>query len=328
MLLSRPASIKFNELTEQALNKVKNEVKIGLTIVIALLVAVIGFRLMQDVPLFRPSLQLYTYVDRADGINSGSSVVMSGVKIGTVSRVVLEGADSVRIVMNISFSGGIPVGSMAFVQPSDLLGGRNIRIVHSGLSELIPDGGFIPGAYDEGLMGELSAFAEDLKPDIQKTTGSLAATLEQIDELLREGGKENISQSLEAVSAATGELNRIIAASGGDLEQSIQSFRNLMANLDTLTAGREEQIESTLYHLEQTSERMSALSADLGGVATELNEMMQYINRGEGSVGKLVYDPSLYENLDSLAVGLNNLIRRIEEDPGHFLRHMRLVDIF
>lgn len=310
------------------MKKVKNEVKIGLTIVIAMLVAVIGFRLMQDVPLFRPSLQLHTYVERADGINPGSAVVMSGVKIGTVNRVLLEGADSVKIVMNISYGGGIPVGSLAFIQPSDLLGGRNIRIEHSGREELIADGGFIPGGYDEGLMAELGAFTEELKPDIQKTTGSLAATLEQIDELLREGGKENIARSLSSVSAATEELNRVIAASGDDLEQSIHSFRNLMGNLDTLSAGRQEQIEATLNHLEQTSERMSALSADLGGVAAELNEMMQHINSGEGSVGKLIYDPSLYENLDSLAVGLNNLIRRLEEDPGHFLRHMRLVDIF
>ena len=310
------------------MKKVKNEVKIGLTIVIALLVAIIGFRLMQDVPLFRPSLQLYTYFDRVDGITPGSTVIMSGVKIGSVNRVRLVGPDSVLVVMSISYAGGIPVGSLAFIQPSDLLGGRNIRIEHSGRSELIPDGGFISGAYDQGIMGEFGSFAEDLKPDIQKTTSSLAATLEQVDELLREGGKENISKSLASVSAATEELNRILAASGANLEHSIHSFSTIMANLDTLTTGREEQIESTLYNLQQTSERMSALSADLGGVAGELNEMMQQINSGEGSVGKLVYDPALYENLDSLVVGLNNLIRRLEEDPGHFLRHMRLVDIF
>jgi phospholipid/cholesterol/gamma-HCH transport system substrate-binding protein len=310
------------------LKKVQNEIKIGLTIVIAMLIAVIGFRLMQDVPLFRPSLQLYTYFSQVDGVNPGTSVYMSGVKIGSVNRVRLAGPDSVEVVMNLSYTAGIPVGSRAYIEPADLIGSKRVRIQHSGRDEMIPDGGYIEGVYDHGGFAELQAFADDLKPDIEKTTGHLAGVLGQIDEMLADGGKEDIRQTIGALSQSSQQINRLLQARSADLEESIIHLKNMMASLDTLSAGSKGQLEEILVNLEKTSRELGVVSRELGGVSTELHVMMKQVNSGEGTLGRLIQDPSLYENLDSLAINLKSITRILEEDPRHFLKHMRLVDIF
>ncbi len=310
------------------LKKLQNEIKIGLTIVIAMLIAVVGFRLMQDIPLFRPSLQLYTVFDRVDGVTPGSTVYMSGVKIGSVNRVRLEGPDSVVVVMNISYTDGIPVESKAVIESSDLIGGKHIAIYPSGKNEMIPDGGYLEGVYDRGPIEGLEEFAGEMKPDIRRGTGSLAELLGEIEELLKEGGREHVEQTLGSLSRSSGQINRLLQERGDDLEKSIISLQNIMANLDTLSSGRESQLDSLLMNLETTSRELGVVSHELGGVSTELHLMMQHINKGEGTLGKLIQDPSLYENLDSLAVNLNNLSRLIQDNPGHFLKHMRLIDIF
>ncbi|MEX0680757.1 MAG: MlaD family protein [Balneolales bacterium] len=310
------------------MKKKQNELKIGLTVVIAMLVAIIGFRLMQDVPLFRPGFQLYSVFEQADGINIGSSVYMSGVKIGSVNQVDLEGPDSVVVGLNITHIYGIPVGSQARIEPSDLIGGKRVSIIHSGKDEMIPNEGYIEGHFDQGMFAELGEFTDDLKPEITRSTHSLAEVLEQIDFVLKEGGREDILQTLNALNRSARDVNLLLDRRSSDLEQSIISLQNIMANLDTLSSGRDTQLDSLLYNLEVTTRELSVVSDELGGVSSELHLMMRTINSGEGTLGKLIQDPSLYNNLDSLAVNLKNVSRIMQDDPGYFLKYMRLVDFF
>ncbi len=310
------------------MKNIQNEIKIGLTIVIALLIAIIGFRLMQDVPIFRPSLQLYTVFDRVDGVSVGTSVYLSGVKIGSVNRVELAGPDSVRVVLNLSYIDGIPVGSRAYIESADLIGGKRVRIHHSGQDEMLPDGGYIEGVYDHGPFAELQSFAEDVKPGIQRSTGNLADVLSQIDEILKDGGKEDLRGTIATLSSSSRQIDRLLQERSADLEESIISLKHIMQNLDTLSTGRQSQLDEILENLETTSQELGVMSQELGGVSSELHVMMQQINSGEGTLGRLIQDPSLYENLDTLAVNLKNISRRIEDEPGHFLKHMRLIEIF
>lgn len=306
----------------------KNELKIGLTIIISLLIAIIGFRLMQDVPIFRPSLQLYTVFNQVDGISSGSSVFMSGVKIGSVNRVTLAGPDSVIVLLNLSYDQGIPVGSRAYIEPSDLIGGKRIRIQHSGKTEWLPDGGYIKGAYDEGLLGNIESFTEELKPGVKRSIENLEGSLFQINSLLKEGGKENLSETLRALEHASLEVSELLQQRKGDLEASILSVKQFVANLDTLSSGRQPQLDSLLTNLEDSSKKLAVISDEMRGTSRELHQIMTQINSGDGTLGKLLYDPSLYDNLDSLAVSFIQLSKKIQEDPRHFLKHMRLIEIF
>ena len=73
---------------------------------------------------------------------------------------------------------------------------------------------------------------------------------------------------------------------------------------------------------------MDTLSVELNKTTLTLNDVLTKINDGEGSLGKLVNDTSLYNNLDSLTFNLNALIQNINDDPGKYLKHMRLIEVF
>lgn len=81
-------------------------------------------------------------------------------------------------------------------------------------------------------------------------------------------------------------------------------------------------------NLEAASAKLDTLSGSLNKTNLTLNEVLTKINNGEGTLGKMVNDPSLYNNIDSLSVNLNALIKNINDNPGEYLKHMRLVEIF
>ncbi|MDI6400494.1 MlaD family protein [Balneolaceae bacterium ANBcel3] len=310
------------------MRKVQNEIKIGLTIVIAMLVAVIGFRFMQDIPLFRPGVQLITYFERVDGISTGSSVHLSGVKVGSVGRIELEGPNRVRVELYLTYSEGVPVGSKAVIEASDLIGGKHIRLYFSDSDEMIPDGGTIEGGYATGAIEELGGFAEEIKPDVLRTTHNLAELLDQFNVIMKEGAREDIQLAIEGLKGSSVEVHSLIQDRKADLDQSIQSLSRFLANMDTLSTGQQGQLEQILTNLEDTSRELASISRELEGVSSELHLMMQAINEGEGTIGKLIRDPSLYDNLDATIGNLKDITEILKDDPRHFLKHMRLIDIF
>ena len=83
-----------------------------------------------------------------------------------------------------------------------------------------------------------------------------------------------------------------------------------------------------ISNLEAASGRMDTLSAELNKTTLTLNDVLTKINEGQGSLGQLVNDTSLYNNLDSLTFNLNDLIKNINEEPGKYLKHMRLIEVF
>ncbi|MEX0773046.1 MAG: MlaD family protein [Balneolales bacterium] len=310
------------------MKKLSNEIKIGLTIALALVIAIVGFRFMQDMPVFRQTEIINTHFDRVNGINIGTSILMSGVKVGTVRDINLTDADSVHVVLNINYDKGIPKGSVALIQSVDMIGNKAITIERSDRTDTIEYDGYIEGRFDEGLMGDVQSYSEELGPNITESTKSLSSLLRELDRVMLEGGSQDVEQFLHHLSQTTQNVDRAVREKEQELTQAIGSLQNILANVDTLSTGREEQLDSLLTNLAVTGRELNKVTAELGGVSSELSITMKKINSGEGSLGMFINDPSLYQNLDTLSYNMNELIMDINDDPSQFVKHLRLIDLF
>ncbi|MEX0779822.1 MAG: MlaD family protein [Balneolales bacterium] len=310
------------------MKKISNEIKIGLTIAIALLIAIVGFRFMQDMSIFRQTDNIHTHFERTDGINVGTSILMSGVKIGTVRRIRLTEADSVAVELNITYGGGIPKGSIASIESVDMIGNKAVAIRKSDRQETIEDGGYIRGQYDEGIMGELRSYSEEIGPNVAESTESLSSLLQEIDIVMREGGNQDIQQFLQHLNRTTQNVDRVVSEKEQELTRAMNSLQNILDNVDTLSAGHKEQLDSLFTNLETTGRELNSITTELNAVSAELGITMQKINNGEGSLGLFINDPSLYQNLDTLSYNMNQLIKEMNDDPRQFLKHMNLINLF
>lgn len=308
--------------------KLNNELKIGLTVVLAVIIGFIGFRVMKDVPVFRQGNIIYTKYDRVDGLSVGTPVTLRGIKIGSVQSLTLLPTDSVQVALNINLTDGLPVGSIAYVRSLDLLGSKGIEIERSSSSDLIEHLDEIKGVYDKGLMSEFAAKGGQISDNVTESSDRINVLLAELQSIVQEGGKENIAQTLGNMNSATGQIDELLKETNEDLKLSIESLRKSMENLEGLTADEEGNIKSMIANLEATSTELDVIAKNLNSITGDLSQIMRKINEGEGSLGLMVNDPNLYRNLDSLTVNMNIFLEQLNENPKHYLRHLRLIRLF
>ena len=308
--------------------KISSEAKVGITVLLAGLAAVVGFRFMSDVPILSQSQKVQTTFMRTDGLGTGSQVFVKGVKVGSVSEVQLTPSDSVRVTMRLDMSRPIPKGTIAYLTSLGLIEGKSIVLELGSSDENVEFGESIEGVYVQSMLESLGSKGEALGDDLSSTFTELNSFLEQLNETFDEGAQSSLNQTLENTSAATRQIASILDEKQGEIDRAISSGSSMMGQLDTLATDNRPRVDSLMVSLENNINELEKIRIELEGASAGLNEIIEKINTGQGTIGKMVNDPTLYNNLDSLSNELNDLVKGINEDPGRFLKHMDIIELF
>lgn len=305
-----------------------NEIKVGITVLLAVIVAIAGFRFMRDVPILRQSMEIAATFDRVDGISSGSVVNINGVKVGSVNRVILTPNNNVRLTMRIDTDVNIPRGSIAYLTSLGIVEGKSIVIELGDSSEMVEYGEEIEGRYVESMMEVLGNKGEELGEDVSDGIYELNKFLRQLNETLTDDTRMTVNQTLVNAERATGQIATTLEEKQREIDRAIDSGSRMLSQLDTMVTDNRPKVDSLMTSLEYNINELAAVRVELEKASANLNEILEKINHGDGTLGRLVNDPSMYENLDSLTVEMNNLVRGINENPGRYLRHMSIIEIF
>lgn len=306
----------------------KNEVKIGLTVLLAIIVAIVGFRFMRDVPIFRQTLEISAVFDRGDGINRGSLVNLKGVKIGSVSRVRLTPENRVRVTMQLNEDIRLPENSVAHLTSLGIVEGKSI-VIHLGDAESsIEYGGEIEGIYIEGVTEVLGSKGEELAGDVSESLSELNQFLRQLNATLDDETRTSVDQTLKNADSTMRMITETLEKNQNEIDTAIKAASSTMMQLDTLATDNRPRVDSLMASLEENVNELHKVRTELEEATSNLNQILDKVNRGEGTMGKLVNDPSLYENLEQLSKEMNELVKGINEDPGRYLKHMSIIEIF
>lgn len=305
-----------------------NEIKVGITVLLATIVAIVGFRFMRDVPIFQQSLEIYTTFDRVDGISPGSLVNISGVKAGSVSDLELQSGGDVRVQLRIDSDIRIPRGSVANLTSLGIVEGKSIVISLGDSEESVQHGDEIEGVYVEGIMEAVGQQAEDLGEGVSSSVAELNLFLTRLNETLDEDTRLAMGAAVQNSASVAEQVADLLEEKENQIGTAIESASRTLSQLDTLTTENRPRIDSLMVSLEQNINELSAVQAGLQQATASLNQILEKINRGEGTIGRLVNDPAVYDNLDSLSREMNILMKNINEDPARYLKHMSIIDIF
>jgi len=306
----------------------KNEVKIGITVLLAIIVAIVGFRFMRDVPIFRQTLEVTAVFERGDGINRGSIVNMKGVKVGSVSSVNLTSDNMVRITMQLNEDLKIPDNSIALLTSLGIVEGKSIVLQLGDSDNYIEYGEEIEGNYVEGVTEVLGSKGEELAGDVSQSLSELNQFLRQLNATLDDDTRTSVDQTLKNADTTMKTIAETLDQNKQDIDQAISATSRTMMQLDTLTTDNRPRVDSLLASLEENVNELHKVRTELETASVNLNQILEKINSGEGTMGRLVNDPSLYNNLDQLSKDMGELVKGINEDPGRYLKHMSVIEIF
>ena len=308
--------------------KFSNELKIGLVVLFAIFIGYMGFRIMKDEPIFSQVNVLYTKFDTVEGLIRGSNVYLNGFKIGTVREMqYLVQEDSALITLNITENIQLPKGSMAQLASPDFLGSSTIRIIKSNSSESLEWGSYLKGIQKEGLLNTFTDRGTAISDSVAVTITLLNEKLRALD-FLNQQSSNDIGSALSNVKQTSDYLLEAVTSNSDELTDMIGSAKRSLEIIEDISDSSRASIEQSIKNLELLSVEMSQLTRELSATSTTLNSVLEKMDRGEGSLGLLLNDPSLYENVDSLSYNLNELIKGIKEDPKRYLKHLRLLELF
>lgn len=296
----------------------KREVKIGIFAVAMICAAWIGIRFLQGLDIFSRNAEYYAAYDQINGVQTASPVMMKGVKIGTVTGVEFDPARSDKVVLQLTVKRTyrIPTDSEAKIFSDGLMGSKAIEIIYGAADAYLADGDTLRSSRNRDLMDVAGSELDFFKQKIAQVTGDLSRTLENLNRLL-ENNESSISGTLTHLDGITGDMAELFSSEKGNLRAAVD---NLTAFSEMLgqNAPRIDSIVSSVNRLttQLTEEEFARrLTESVEG----LNALMARIERGDGTLGRLMDDPALYDSLTVASSNLAALLADLKEYPGRYV---------
>ena len=296
----------------------KREVRIGLFAVIVMLAGWATVRFLKGAEIFSNANKYYAYYDQVGGIQTASHVMIHGVKVGSVTRVRLDDDPSrgVELEFSVDKRYRIPADSKARIFSDGIMGGKAIDIVMGVSPETIPDDGTITSEVSVDILDMAGSELEFFKGKITSVVDGLTATLDGINTLLGEN-TANINSIVANVDGLTGNVNDMLAKEKSHLEEALSSLSRFSRSL----GDNAERIDTIVGNMSRFSTQLA--DADLVGTiestVNNLNAVLDSVNDGQGSVGKLLNDPELYDNLTAASDNLSALLADLKENPKRYV---------
>lgn len=259
--------------------------------------------------------RLHAVTPEAEQVSEGSRVFVRGVDVGAVDDVQLEG-DRVVVTMEVSSSVSLPVDSRARIRAAGFLGSQMVQL--------------LPGSASARL-GPGDTLRAVTSPDLQTVATDLGdraeAVLSRTSRLLSDTTLDAVRTGARDLSSTMREVRGLVEEERAHLQEMIASLQRTSAALDGATSGPE--LERTLSRLDSLTARLNASSEDLEASSRSLASILDKIDAGEGSLGRLVNDTSLYvgvtaamENLQVASEEIGLLTRDLRERPEHYLGNL------
>ena len=281
------------------------EVKIGLSFVVALAFLIWGINFLKGVNLFTPSNHYYLKYEKVDGLVVSNGVFIKGYKVGQVRAIKYDFTQKESFVVDILMNQDIklPKGTIAYLFDESMLGGKGINLVFSEETNYHTSGDTLTTDIENGLMASLSSIV----PSIQSTINHADSLIISANALINSA---EIQNSLNNVASITTELHKTSRSLAKMIDQQfppvIDNVNQICADLKTVTGQLSdvqykdiiESIDSTLVNLEEFTNR---------------------INSPNGSLGLLLNDKALYNNIDATVNSVNSLLIDFKDDPRRYL---------
>jgi phospholipid/cholesterol/gamma-HCH transport system substrate-binding protein len=298
--------------------KISNETKIGVLTVISVVLLIIGFNILKGNDVFSRSQTIYAEYNDVQGLGSSSPVQVNGLNIGHISSLSIDQHNPGKILVKMTINKNIhiPVNSLASIVSPDLLSSKTIRIAFGDATTFLKDNDTIttgpPGSLTTQVMNEV----EPLSLKVQATMGYLDTVLLDIHNLMTPGAKNDIQSSIKQLkvtmanlaitSGRVNEMMQNLLSISGNLKNDNDTINHILSNVKTITSNAADaDLEGTIKEFKKS--------------LTQLNGIMAKINSGTGSLGLLVNNKKLYNNLEQSTLNLNRLLEDLRLNPQRYI---------
>ena len=309
--------------------KLSKEIKIGAIVIFSIAAFIWGVNFLKSRDIFLQEKTCFAYYKKVDGLVNSNPVYLSGIKIGYVKNVEFVSNNSSEVKVTIVFNSkiNIPKNSIAKIYSADLMGSRAIQIIMGDSKEILAQNDVLKSEIEANLKEEINRQVVPLKLKAEELMSSFDSVLIAIKLVFNENTRknltysfENIKISLDNIKHMTYNVDTLVTNQRNRLSQIIVNFESISHNIRN-NNDKISNIISNFSTLSDTlarsniSQTINTTNKALADVASIMNK----INKGEGSLGMLINNDSLYNNLQSSAKNLDLLLIDLKKNPERYV---------
>jgi phospholipid/cholesterol/gamma-HCH transport system substrate-binding protein len=302
--------------------KIANETKVGVMAVIALAGLILGFNFLKGSSLFQHSKKLYALFKNVDGMDVSNAVQIEGFSIGTITAITETDADLSRgilVTITLKKDVHIPRNSIATLNPGLLLS-PTVVITRGDDAKFLQDGDTLQTSQRPNIIAQVQQNIDPIVAKLNGTLTSLDSLIEVIGGMFDPRTKNNFSAIIANLSGSTAELQKLLNSQTGYLAQSLKNLNDFTGNLSK----NNDHITHTLDNLDKTTSSLAdakipETAQNLNSTLSDLRTAIDHINSTNGSLGLLINDKRLYQNMEATTRSLNTLLDDFRVHPKRYV---------
>ena len=295
--------------------KISKEVKTGILAVVAIFLFIYGYSFLKGSNIFDSSRTFYVTYQNVEGLETSAPVTINGLTVGKVQTIdFVDSKGELLVTFTVEKDFKFSKNSTVRIYSSSLIGGKQIAIIPDSESKVIAKSGdTLHGEIEKGMLEAMTGGLKPLEQKVLTTLANLDSLVLNLNNVLDDPTRENLRQSVS------------------NLNQTLVSFKNSSYKLNSMLDVNKDKISSTMDNLEVTSENFSKFSdslskietgkivKDLETITSRFDAVLEGLEKGEGSMGKLLKDDKLYNNLEGASRQLEQLLQDMKLNPKRYV---------
>lgn len=307
-----------SELSEKIMAMVR-EVKVGLLGILGIVILYFGFTYLKGSEIFSTSNTYKATFKDVLGLEVSNPVTFNGVNVGRVTNLYPQ-FDKSEVIVELTIDEDVKLtdNSFAILADDGLIGGKLIKLKIAP-GKLLEEDGNLKSMLEVGLVDVMQQKIDPTLKNVDSLTRTLTRIINEFDHT-----GQALKILLASATQSSDGVNTLVANNSKNIGLVTANAATLTKNLNVLALNLDEQIKPILTKTGSFSDSLSALQLgttinNLNGTVKNLQTMLNQVNAGKGTLGKLAGDDSLYTNLDRTAASLNLLLSDMKVNPKRYV---------
>lgn len=314
--------MKNNKDNQQYSAKNIRSMKVAIFCIAALIIFYLGANFLKGLNVFSHKTYFYAVMENIGGLHESTTVAVNGYPIGKVTKMKMLSTDPVRICAEIMVTEKIdlPKDSRIEVAQKDVLGGMIVNIIPGSSKVMAQSGDTLQSSLAGGLFDGIDGLKDQLASVIASVDTIALALKSAFQPDDPANGAATLKNTLANLETSTQHLSQILSSNEPKLNEMVTKLNRFSTTLDNASP----QLNAMIENLNNISDSVAqsnikALFIDAQQAVSNINHVTDKLERGEGSVGQLMNNDSLYKNINKAVESLDNLINDLKAHPGRYI---------